>query len=290
MHRLKRAAYEKIQPGPGRSFAFRNFDLPAFDSPWHFHPEIELTLVLSGTGRRFVGDHIAPYGPGDLVLLGPQLPHFWHSETESDGQVQRSKSLVVQFLPDFLGVGFFDLPELDAMHHLFATASRGLRFSGKSRKRAATLLERMATRSPQGQLLDLLETLDVLSRSPDAEVLASDGFAPALDMRTEERINRCQSYVFEHLSEPIQLEDVASHMGMSPSAFSRYFKKVMGKTFSRFVNELRVGRACRLLLETDQPIAAVAFDCGFNNLSNFNRRFRELQGVNPRAFRNQRVQ
>ena len=109
-------------------------------------------------------------------------------------------------------------------------------------------------------------------------------------MRTEERINRCQSYVFEHLSEPIQLEDVASHMGMSPSAFSRYFKKVMGKTFSRFVNELRVGRACRLLLETDQPIAAVAFDCGFNNLSNFNRRFRELQGVNPRAFRNQRVQ
>jgi AraC-like DNA-binding protein len=190
-------------------------------------------------------------------------------------------------LPGFLGAGFLDLPELDAVKGLLANASRGLRFTGRTQKRAAEVLKRMATRSPQGQLLGLLEALDVLSRSPDVEVLATNGFAPVLDTRTEERINRCQSYIFAHLSEPFRLDDVAAHMSMSPSAFSRYFKRTMGKTFSHFVNELRVGKACRTLLDTDRPVAEIAYKCGFNNLSNFNRRFKELRGVSPRGFREQ---
>ena len=282
MHRIRKASYEKVETSPGRSFAFRTFDLPAFDSPWHFHPEFELTLVTGGTGRRFVADHIAEYGPGDLVLLGPDLPHFWY--TESSGE-DRSKSLVVQFLPGFLGAGFLDLPEMDAINGLLANASRGLRFTGRTQERAAAILTKMATRSPQGQLLGLLQALDVLSRSLDVEILATEGFAPTLDTRTEERINRCQSYIFEHLDEPFRLDDVAAHMSMSPSAFSRYFKRTMGKTFSHFVNELRVGKACRTLLETDRPIADIAYKSGFNNLSNFNRRFKELRGVSPRRFR-----
>lgn len=284
MHRLRKASYEKVETSPGRSFAFREFDLPAFDSPWHFHPEFELTLVTSGTGRRFVGDHIAEYGPGDLVLLGPELPHFWHTEPSGD---MRSQSLVVQFLPGFLGPGFLDLPELDAVKRLLANSSRGLRFTGRTQKRAANILMRMATRSPQGQLLGLLEALDMLSRSLDIEVLATEGFSPALDTRTEERINRAQTYIFDHLNEPFRLDDVAAHMSMSPSAFSRYFKRTMGKTFSRFVNELRVGKACRTLLNSDRPVADIAYRCGFNNLSNFNRRFKELRGVSPRQFREQ---
>ena len=284
MHRLRRASYEKVEPLPGRSFAFRAFDLPAFDSPWHFHPEFELTLVTSGTGRRFVGDHIAEYGPGDLVLLAPELPHFWHTETTGK-DASRSCSLVVQFLPGFLGSEFLELPELDAAKGLLANASRGLRFTGRTQERASAILMQMATRSPQGQLLGLLEALDVLSRSADVEILATEGFAPALDTRTEERINRCQDYIFAHLNEPFRLDDVAAHMSMSPSAFSRYFKRAMGKTFSHFVNELRVGKACRALLETDRPVAEIAYRSGFNNLSNFNRRFKELRGVSPRRFR-----
>ena len=284
MHRLRKASYENIETLPGRSFAFREFDLPAFDSPWHFHPEFELTLVTHGTGRRFVADHIADYGPGDLVLLGPDLPHFWRTESPAENG-QRSRSLVVQFLPGFLGPGFFDLPELDAVKGLLANSSRGLHFTGRTRQRTAEILQRMATRSPQGQLLGLLEALNILSRSPDVEVLASEGFAPALDTRTEERINRCQTYIFDRLHEPFGLDDVAAHMSMSPSAFSRYFKRMMGKTFSHFVNELRIGKACRTLLETDRPIAEIAYESGFNNLSNFNRRFRELRGTSPRRFR-----
>ena len=284
MHRLRRASFEKVEPSPGRSFAYREFDLPAFDSPWHFHPEYELTLVTSGAGRRFVGDHIAEFRPGDLVLLGPGLPHFWHSEAPAE---ERSQSLVIQFLPGFLGDGFLQLPELDAVKGLLAHASRGLHFKGRTQARASEILKTMATRSPQGQLFGLLEALDVLSRSLDVEVLATEGFAPALDTRTEGRINRCQSYIFEHLDEQIRLNDVAVHMNMSPSAFSRFFKRTIGKTFSRFVNELRVGMACRTLMESDRPIAEIAFRSGFNNLSNFNRRFRELRGMSPRRFREQ---
>lgn len=285
MHRLRKASYEKIETAHGRSFAFREFDLPEFDSPWHFHPEFELTLVTEGSGRRFVGDHIADYEPGDLVLLGPELPHFWHSKTPAKG-TERSCSLVVQFLPEFLGTDFFELPELDAIKSLFKNASLGLRFSGRTRERAARILERMESRSPQGQLLGLLEVLDILSRSPEVEVLATEGFAPSLDRRTEERINRCQTYIFNHLDSSFSLADVAVHMNMSPSAFSRYFKRSMGKTFSQFVNELRVGQACRDLLESDRPIAEIAYKSGFNNLSNFNRRFREIKGISPRKFRN----
>ncbi|MGB5511285.1 MAG: AraC family transcriptional regulator [Woeseiaceae bacterium] len=284
MHRLRKASYEKVATTPGRSFAFRKFDLPAFDSPWHFHPEFELTLVTGGSGRRFVGDHIAEYGPGDLVLLAPDLPHFWHTET-SGKSGERSRSLVVQFLPGFLGAGFLELPELDSVKGLLANASRGLRFTGRTQRRGSEILIRMATRSPQGQLLGLLDALDVLSRSPDVEMLSTKGFAPALDTRTEERINRCQTYIFDNLNEPMRLEDVAAHMSMSPSAFSRYFKRVIGKTFSHFVAELRVGKACRVLLESDRPIAEIAYQSGFNNLSNFNRRFKDLRGVSPRQFR-----
>lgn len=285
MHRLRKAAYEKIHTGPGRSFAFRTFDLPTFDSPWHFHLEVELTLITEGRGRRFVGDHIATYGPGDLVLLGPELPHFWHSEAVEGSERERSRSLVVQFLPDFLGTKFLGLPELDAIRKLFLYSARGLKFTGRTQERAADILLRMSTRSPQGQLLGLLQALDILSRSPDVEVLATEGFAPLLDNRTEERINLCQDYIFDNLDRQIRLDDVAAHMNMSPSAFSRYFKRIMGKNFSHFVNELRVGQACRALIESDRTIADIAFKSGFNNLSNFNRRFRELRGVSPRQFR-----
>lgn len=284
MHRLSKASYEKVETLPGRSFAFREFDLPAFDSPWHFHPEFEMTLVTGGTGRRFVADHIAEYSPGDLVLLGPDLPHFWHSESSDK---ERSQSLVVQFQPGFLGDEFFDRPELDAVKKLLANASRGLRFTGRTQTRASHVLSTMATRSPQGQLLGLLEALDLLSRSLDVEVLATEGFAPALDTRTEERINQCQSYIFEHLNNPIGLDDVAAHVNMSRSAFSRYFKRATGKTFSHFLNELRVGQACRALLDSDRSIAEIAYDSGFNNLSNFNRRFKNLRGISPRRYRKQ---
>ena len=286
MHRLGKASYEKIEPGPGRSFAFRAFDLPAFDSPWHFHPEIELTLVLEGTGRRFVGDHIEDFRPGDLVLIGAELPHYWHSDPSDP---DRAHSLVVQFRPDFLGSDFFGMPEMDGIGRLLALAGQGISYRGETRERVSAILQGMDERTPQGQVLALLEILNILSQSEEGECLATEGFAPTLDTRTEERINRCQAWIFEHLAEPFRLEDVAEHMNMSPSAFSRYFKKVMGKTFSRFVNELRIGQACRALLESDQPIASIAYQAGFNNLSNFNRRVRELRGVSPRQFRESAV-
>lgn len=289
MDRFGKASYEKVDPGPGRSFVFREFDLPHFDSPWHFHPEFELTLILAGTGRRFVGDHIEDFAPGDLVLVGSVLPHYWHSEPDREGGSDRAHSLVFQFLPDFLGLEFLELPEMEGIRRMIRAAVRGLHFSGNTQKQVAEIMCGLDSSAGPGQLLGLLEILNLLSKSLDVRALASHGFAPRFDTKAEERINRSQSYILEHMAEPIRLEDVAVHVNMSPSAFSRYFKKVMGKTFTQFVNELRVGQACRALLETDRPIAEIAFESGFNNLSNFNRRFLELRGVSPRRFREDRT-
>ena len=289
MDRFGKASYEKVLPQPGRSFAFREFDLARFDSPWHFHPEVELTLVLEGNGRRFVGDHIEDFGPGDLVLVGPELPHYWYSEPDRAGGPDRAHSLVFQFLPGFLGPAFMELPEMQGIARMLRDAARGIRFTGDTRRRVERIMRGLESRAGPGQLLGLLEILNVLSQSGNRRPLASEGFTPRFDTHAEVRINRFQRYILENLGEPIRLEDVAAHVNMSPSAFSRYFKKVMGKTFSHFVNELRVGQACRALLETDRPISEIAFASGFNNLSNFNRRFLEFRGVNPRRFREERI-
>jgi AraC-like DNA-binding protein len=284
MNRFSRASYEKVQCPPGRSIVFRAFDLPLFDSPWHFHPEIELTLILEGTGQRFVGDHIDDFGPGDLVLLGSGLPHYWHSDPVSKNGDSRAHSLVFQFLPEALG-GVLEMPEMNLVQGLLRHAQRGLSFTGQVRDEVAEIMCGLETRAGAGQLLGLLAALNALSGSERVMPLASGGFSPRVDRLAEERINRAQRFILRHLGEPLRLEDVARHVNMSPSAFSRYFKKVMGKTFSRMVSELRIGLACRALLESDRPIAEIAFESGFNNLSNFNRRFMELRGMNPRRFR-----
>lgn len=286
---FSRASFEKVVPGTGRSFVFREFDLPRFESSWHFHPEIELTLILEGTGRRFVGDHIEDYGPGDMVLVGPELPHYWHSECDRKGGPERARSLVFQFLPGFPGPEFMALPEMEGVNRLLNAAGRGLQFSNRTRDRVEDIMRGMEDRTAAGQLLALLEVLNILSGSTDVRVLSSGGFSPRVDTTAVARITRSQEYILEHLTESVRLEEVAEHVSMSPSAFSRYFKKMMGHTFSHFVNELRIGQACRALLETERPIGEIAFECGYNNLSNFNRRFAELRGVTPRRFREEHV-
>ena len=287
MDRFGKASYEQVQLTPGRSIAFRTFDLPRFDSPWHFHPEIELTLVLEGVGRRFVGDHIGDFGPGDLVLVGSGLPHYWHSESAPDDRAPRAHSLVFQFLPSVLEP-LLALPEMTSASRLLRSAGRGVSFEGGTRERVEETMLDLECRDGADQLLGLLNVLNELSSCKDGVALASEGFSPRIDRMAEERMNRAQRYILEHLDSPLRLNDVARHINMSPSAFSRYFKNVMGKTFSHFVSELRVGQACRSLLETDRPIAEIAFESGFNNLSNFNRRFLELRGVTPRRFRDAR--
>lgn len=280
-----RARFEKIGLAPGRSFAIVERRLARFDAPWHFHPEIELTLIEAGAGRRFVGESIEPFAAGDLVLLGSNLPHFWHTE----GRQPRGRpchSIVVQFAPDFLGAEFWLRPEATAVYRLLAAAARGLHISGPGAGKAAERLRRLVRLDGLPAVLELLAILHGLAEaSRQHRPLASAAYVPSLDRASEGRLARVYAFLLARFRGPVTLAQIAREASMTPAGFSRHFKRMTGRNVSVFLNELRVGHAARLLSETSRGIAEIAVDSGFATLSNFNRRFRERMACSPRDYR-----
>ena len=285
MLRNPKAKFELVPKCDEGSFTVREFKMPAFSSPWHFHPEYELTYIVRGSGKRFVGDSIASFGPGDLVLIGSNLPHYWRNDEAARTKANYAHSVVVHFREDSFGSGFLDCPELQAMRNLLVRARRGIVFGGGAPELAKHLLEEMSGLSGLPRLICLLGLFDVLATSGKTKLLSSAGFSPQLDPNAGERINTAYQYVFRNFQELIDHEEMARNAGMSASAFSRYFKRFTGRTVSDFVNEVRIGHAHRMLIETDRTISEVAFASGYESLSNFNRRFREISGLSPREFR-----
>jgi len=278
---------ESISPSSEVSFSCRGFTLPAFTFGWHFHPEIELTLIVRGEGKRFVGDDIANFRAGDLCLLGPNLPHTWLSDQPNPTDNSTCESVVIQFLPDCFGDGFFDRPELRAVARLLRHARQGLQFTGPARDAADAAMRQMESLAPLPRMLALLDTLGRLAGSRHAKALSSSHFAPTFAEDDRRRIDEVSRFIFDHADEPLRLEDAADVAHLSASGFSRFFRRATGKSFVRYVNELRVARACRRLSETEDSIAAIAFESGFGNLANFNRRFLEIKQLTPREFRKQ---
>ncbi len=276
------AQVERIPAPPLSSFVWKRRRDPRFEFAWHVHPEVELTLIVSSRGRRFVGDHVADYADGDLVLLGSNLPHTWHSEP---GRRARHEAVVVQFPETFLGPGFLEAPELRPVRRLLERARRGLRFAGRPQRAAARRLEEMERLDGLARLRALLEVLELLARARDARPLASAGFVPSLRKSDLERIDRVHGFLAERYAGDVSLPETARVAHLSVPAFSRFFKRRTGRTFVAYVNELRLGRACRLLIETDRAVSDIAFASGFNNLSNFNRRFLEARRMSPRDYR-----
>lgn len=255
-----------------------------FDAPWHFHPEIELTLVVEGRGRRFVGDSIEPFADGDLVLLGPNLPHFWHSEGRP-ARGRRSHSVVVQFRPDFLGGEIWTRPEFAAIRRLLLRAQRGLHFPGAAGRAVAERVRALGARRGCPAVLELLAILDQLATARNARQLASEAYEPSLDQHAERRLARVYGFLLAHYLEPLTLAEIARVAAMTPAGFSRYFKRATGRNVSDFLNELRVDHAARLLRETADGITRIAGASGYATLSNFNRRFRARLRCAPREYR-----
>ncbi len=278
-----RASLEKVAIRLGESFACRKFCLPRFDSGWHFHPECELTLIENSYGLRFVGDSIARFETGDLVLLGRNLPHYWTNPPDWRGT---ARSIVVQFQEELLGPRWLETPEFRAVRRLLSRAQRGVHFRGAAASVAAKRLRTMTGLAPFPRLQVLLETLDALAVAAGSLPLASAGFSPELNLEDESRLGRVLDYVNRAAAEGVQQREAARRAGLSPAAFSRYFRKKLGHTFEDFVNEVRAGRICRALIEVpEHTVAQIAFAAGYNNLANFNRQFRRRTGMAPIAYR-----
>lgn len=262
---------------------------PAFPFAWHYHPEWELTWIEAGSGSRIVGDRIETYEPGDLVLLAGGLPHTWSSEKPTR-RARAHRAVVVQFPPDYFAAALISRPEFLAIGDLFARAGRGLAFSPKTGLEEAAALTELTQASGLDAWCRLAALLDRLARVPDTRVLASASYTPSAGHGAKRRFERALAFIDAHAgNDSLYLRQVAQAVHLTPAAFSRFFQRMAGVSFVDHVNALRIGRAARLLAESDRAVAEIAFACGFGNLANFNRRFREQKGMSPRTFRSHYV-
>jgi len=269
---------ETIQPPTNASFVLRRWIRPSFPFDWHIHPEIELTLILRGHGRRFVGDSIETFQPGDLVLIGSNLPHTWHSQ---DAQPTQGVEAVVAQFPESL----LNLPELHHARQLVARAAVGLHFPALPPSHVMETFSSLPEAGSLDRLVGLLQILQMLAKLDTAQPLATHPHPVRFLPEDRTRIDAICRNIARQCHHPIHQADVARDAGMTPAAFSRFFRKTTGRTFTDHVHHLRVGEVCRLLIETDAPITTIAFQCGFENLANFNRIFRRLKQTSPRQFR-----
>lgn len=263
---------------------------------WHFHPEYQLTLVRRGSGQRLVGDSLEPLEPGDLTLLGPNLPHFWDVDMarapRREQRGRRVDAVIVQFRAEFLGREFWGVPETAAVVGLLKAAARGLAFPATLREQVTADVARLPRLEGLQRLLGLMSVLDRLASGGRPRPLASAGYTPAIDAQERDRLAAVIRRIHERLdggAEPPGRGELARLAGLAERSFSRTFHARLGKTLPQFINELRVGRARRLLTDTDLPVAAVARACGFRNLSNFNAQFRTIAGLTPAAVRRQQA-
>ncbi|MBP8931324.1 MAG: AraC family transcriptional regulator, partial [Paracoccus sp.] len=251
---------------------------------WHYHPEYEIHLVAATSGTFYIGDHVGSFGPGQLIMTGPNLPQNWISDVQP-GEIVPARSLVIQFPEDFIEDAAA-MPEMDALRPLLERSRRGLLFDDATSARVRPLMERLVEAQGLLRLALFWEILDLLVNAPEYEVLASLSFELDLTRIGDSGINRALSHLREHLTEQVEESDLAAMVGQSPSAFSRAFKRHTGNTLVRYRNQLRVDLACQMLLtDPDVKVAEICYDVGFSNLSNFNRHFLKLKGMSPSQFR-----
>ena len=272
-----RPEFEKIIPAETSSVHVNNINTDYFDGLWHYHPEVEITLILQGEGIRFVGDHAEEYHALDLIAIGPQIPHHWKSEAGKPG----SRAIVLQFQPNNFGSKFWEMPELIPIKDLLKEIRFGLSFEAKTETR--TLFENTAKANSINRLSALLNVLGHLTILKRRRLLSIDYL-----LETELPKNRLEKIDFlvkQHFKENHKIEDYASKVGLTKESFSRYFKQKTGKVFIDYLNNYRISYASRLLQETNMKVIEVAFESGFQNVSNFNRQFRKIRKLSPLEYR-----
>ncbi len=277
-----RPSFESVNTSENASFLVRRFEEQKFSAPYHYHPELELTLILKGCGKRYVGSHMHDYFPGDLVLLGANLPHCWKTE---DAAIEKSISIVVHFHIDFLGKDFFKKPELDTVLQLLENSNYGLRFTGDNKTPMAMMLSLLKERNFLKKLLVFLNILHELS-SCNYSVLDKQRSYINLSYSDKERINAVMAYIVENFQNSISLKEASAVANMTPHAFCKYFKKLTRKTFIEAVNDYRIDYAIRQLINTDKAVSEIGFDSGFNDVSNFHRTFKKRLKLSPHNYRN----
>jgi AraC-like DNA-binding protein/quercetin dioxygenase-like cupin family protein len=289
---MLQASIEVLQaPSSGHSFLLKVFGAVAFTAPYHFHPEYELTLILGGQGKRYMGSHMADFGPGDLVLVGSNLAHCWKLDSEggadkADPQRETAGAIVIQFTEDFMGTDFLSKAELAPVARLLQRSHGGIRFRDDTRERVDKRIR--ALRSEANgfrRLVGLLEILQELALSTDDVYLDPQRVRGAEALADQERTHPVFAYLVENFRGSISLNKAAEIAGMTPNAFCRYFKKITRKTFMETVIEYRLNHATQQLIQTDKPVSSICFESGFGDISHFHKTFRSKMRLSPLSYR-----
>jgi AraC-like DNA-binding protein len=275
--------FEVVPPELG-SIRYLEHGWPCDLIRWHAHDEYELHLMVATTGKVFVGDYIGRFQPGQFVLTGPRLPHNWVTETGAHEAVSL-RDMVIQFRDDSLKQLAEAFPEFKNVLPTLELAKSGVEFVGFDQSEAQALLASVRDTHGIARVLAFLRVLQKLHEWPKKRALSSAKIHSTLTGVVESRINDAVDYVVENFAYEISLERMAAMSDMSASAFSRHFQKSTGNKFVDFVNQVRIGKACVLLTETNDQVSSICYAVGFNNIANFNRHFAKIKGVTPSEFR-----
>ncbi len=276
--------FHKVPIQLENSFSLRHDIMADFGSVWHYHPELELHLVLKGEGVRFIGDNIRNFSAGEMVLLGENLPHTWrcNNKYSDDKSGSNVEAVVLHFLPHCFGKDFLALPETFLIPKLFEKAKSGLIINGDTKIEVTDLLNKSLKAFGLDRLVLLMSILRTLVQNfEDLESITSSYHKVHSNDAEMARLDTIYSYSLYNYKKEINLEEIASVASMSKTSFCRYFKQMTNKTFFEFLTEIRISHVCRELINNKLPTEVICFESGFNNISNFYRHFKKITGLTP---------
>ncbi|WP_316812667.1 AraC family transcriptional regulator [Pedobacter heparinus] len=271
------------------AYGLKLVDAPYFSTDFHFHEECQLTYTLESEGRVMIGDSIANFGNDELIFVGSNLPHVWHNSKQYFDDAPKSahaRSVSLFIHPEKMLAVFKEPENIQRIKNFFQLARRGMKFGIIAKREVTQVLLRIAAEMEEiGRLIGVLEILKLLCNTKDYQLLTSPGYTNNYQLKDNDRMDKILKYVFDNFNKDILLSQVAEVSNMNKQAFCRYFKNRTGKTFVIFLNEVRIGHACKLIAETDQQISELAYTSGFNSLSNFNKFFKMAKGITPKEYK-----
>jgi AraC-like DNA-binding protein len=272
---------------PGNAVAIQYFEEPHFPNPLHYHKELELAYIISGYGTRYIGSNIEPFKEEDLVLVGDELSHVWKCDDTfyKPETSLLTKAYVVKFHSDFAGSDFLRLPESHSILKVINDANGGIRIRGESKKQITRVLREMLEQSPVEQILSLLQILNLIAKSKTTTVLSQFDLHRSSNPKEKDRMNKIIQHTMLNFKRNITLDEIANVANLSKSAFCRYFKSTVKKSYNDFIYDIRIEYACKLLLEKDLGIMQICYESGFNNPSAFSQIFKRVTGISPNQYR-----
>ena len=267
-------------------FMMKEISVPYFVNTHHFHDDYELVYVIEGSGKRIIGNSVGNFKKGDMVLVSPKLSHAWFNDREYyDNKGLVAKSIVTYFRKNWLEKQLLDLANEEKFRALLERASYGVKINGNTNRRIAKLLTEALDAPELLKAARVLTILHELSETTEFNLLTDTAYSNPFRQNEAMRINQVYEYVMKNFTSEIKLENIADIVHMSPNAFSRYFKSRTQKTFSLFVNEVRIGHACKLLQQEDFQISQVCYASGFQSMTNFTKFFKRFMKKSPLQYR-----